>query len=231
MIPMQFYIPLTHPGKQDRGKWDFCSCRHKRRGSALALLISLVFLFYGGLSADCKSQTLNYKVVRNGSEIGWMKLEKSCEGNYCKMFLNSGLKFRIIIQLTASVFESSYFLNGKLVYSSQYHKSNGKVNVNKQTRFNGNGYEVIEDNETAKLDIGNDVSLNLLSLYFREPVSLTKVYCDKQQCYAPIEKTNDGGYKVRFPNGNSNCFYYSKGICNKVKIEHTFYSAEIILNP
>ncbi len=231
MASMQFHIENGRTGKPERVDRIPGSILPERRGIAMALLVSLVLLILSSFPEHCKSQTLNYKVVRNGSEIGWMKLEKTCEGNYCKMFLNSDIKFRILIQLTAYVFESAYFLNGKLVYSSQYHKSNGKVNVNKQTRFTGNGYEVIEDNESAKLNIGSDVSFNLLSLYFREPVSLTKVYCDKQQCYAAIEKTTDGGYRIRFPNGNSNCFYYQNGICTKVKIEHTFYSAEIILKP
>jgi hypothetical protein len=46
-----------------------------------------------------------------------------------------------------------------------------------------------------------------------------------------VTKTADGGYKMKFPNGNTNCYYYKDGVCIKIKIEHTFYSAEIIINP
>lgn len=199
-----------------------------RNLKALRVLLT-VFILCGAVT-DCKSQLRNYKVVRNGNDIGWLKLERYNEGDYCRMFLNSGIKFRMLVLLTASVFESAYFFDGKLVYSSQQHRSNGKLSVNKQTRLTGNGYEVTEDNANKKIDIGI-VSFNLLCLYFQEPVSFKKVYCDNQQYFADIERTSDGGYKVRLPNGNSNCFYYSKGICTRVKINHTFYSAEIILDP
>lgn len=196
----------------------------------IRLLTSLVIcLLLCAILMSAKCQQLNYKVVRNGSTAGWMKLDKKCSGNTCTLSLNSAVKLRVIVSLFATVFESASFTNNQLVFSSQYHKMNGKVEVDKQTRFTGNGYEVSEDNKKKKLVIP-PVFYNLLCLYFQEPLLRNKVYCDKQQCFADIEKTKDGGYKVNFPNGNNNCFYYTGGICTRVKISHTFYSAEVILN-
>ena len=120
--------------------------------------------------------------------------------------------------------------NGKLVYSSQFRKTNGSTKLDKQTRLVAEKYEVLKNGETENLPI-SFISTNLLSLYFQEPVGINLVYCDNHESFAKIIKTDDGGYKVKFPDGNSNCFYYSGGVCSKIKISHTFYSAEIILKP
>ena len=230
MIPTLIYLILKKLRKQNKFLLSFKIKAVNWANMIRIAICILVFLLIGLLIVSSQAQQLNYKVVRNGDDIGWMKLEKTCDGSFCKMILSSEIKFRMIILITATVVESSCFSNGKLIFSSQYHKTNGNVKVNKQTRLTGNGYEVSEDNEKEKLEI-TDVNFNLLCLYFQEPVAQRKVYCDKQQCFADIERTNDGGYKVRFPNGDSNCYYYTGAVCSKVKIEHTFYSAEIILNP
>lgn len=230
MIPILFYMQLKKIRKQNQAEMIFKISTYLFKIFIKVLISPVIFLLLSGTLINAWCQKLNYKVVRNGSDVGWMKLEKTSNGNLCKLTLHSEIKFRMIVLLTATVFDSACFANGKLIFSSQYHKINGNVKVNKQTRFTGNSFEVSEDSEKEKLAIP-DISVNLLCLYFQEPVALKKVYCDKQECFADIKKTNDGGYKVRFPNGNSNCFYYSRGVCAKVKIDHTFYSAEIILNP
>ncbi len=230
MIPMLIYLLLK---KIRRQKQDAISLKKSTpifRIFARVMICMLIFLLISGILINARGQKLNYKVVRNGNDIGWMKLEKTTEGNFCKMILSSEIKFRIILLISATVVESACFSNNKLVFSSQYHITNGDVKVNKQTRLTADGYEVNADNEKEKLTIP-DISFNLLCLYFQEPVVQKKVYCDKQQCFADIEKKSDGGYKVNFPNGDSNCYYYTGGVCSKIRIEHTFYSAEIILNP
>lgn len=230
MIPMLIYLLLKKFRKQGPDTWRLKNILPIPLNLIKALVCILAFLFLSSILINAKGQKLNYKVVRNGDEIGWLKLEKTIDGNFNKMILSSEINFRLIILLSAIVVESACFDNGKLIFSSQYHKTNGKIKVNNQTRHTGNGYEVTRNNTKEKLDVA-DISFNLLSLYFQEPITQQKVYCDKQECFADIEKTTDGGYKVRFPNGDSNCYYYSNGLCTRIKVEHTFYSAEVILNP
>ncbi|MEP7165020.1 MAG: DUF6134 family protein [Ferruginibacter sp.] len=230
MIPMLIYLLFKKIREQKEPQAGSIRISPVFKSCIKALVCILVFLFLSSILINARGQKLNYKVVRNGSEIGWMKLEKTTDGNFCKMILSSEIRFHLIILLSATVVESACFDNGRLIFSSQYHKTNGSVKVNEQTRLTPTGYEVTKANEKEKLDIP-DVNFNLICLYFQEPYAQKRVYCDKQQSFADIEKTGDGGYKVRFPNGDSNCYYYTDGVCSKVKIEHTFYSAEIILNP
>lgn len=172
----------------------------------------------------------NYKVIRNGDTIGWLRIEKTTAGNKSDLFLVSEIKTKVVFPIAIFVKESSTFEKGKLIYSSQIRKTNGSTNLDKQTRLVGNEYEVSENGEKEKLSFIT-INTNLLCLYFQEPKDSKTVYCENQQCFVKVARTSDGGYKVKFPNGNTNCYYYKEGVCAKIKIMHTFYSAEIILNP
>jgi hypothetical protein len=187
------------------------------------------FMLLLPILAIAQNSQLNYKIIRNGNDIGWLHLEKNTNGNKSDLLLVSEIKTKVVFPITMSVKESSTFENGKLIYSSQLRKTNGTTKLDKQTKLIADKYEVLENGEKVKLAFPT-INTNLLSLYFQEPITSNSVYCDKQQCFIKITKTTDGGYKMKFPNG-SNCFYYKEGICTNVKIEHTFYSAEIIINP
>ena len=131
--------------------------------------------------------------------------------------------------ITASAKDSSAFENKKMIYSSQFRQTNGSTKQNKLTRFVADKYEVSENGEKENLSIPH-IGINLLSLYFQEPVGINSVYCEINKCFAPIVKMNDGGYKVKRPDGNSNTFYYGGGKCIKIIICQSFYTVTIILN-
>ncbi|MDO9038899.1 MAG: hypothetical protein Q7U59_11195 [Lutibacter sp.] len=171
---------------------------------------------------------LNYRIVRNGEEIGWMRLEKNIVGNNSELVLVSEIKTKIVFPITVFAKESSIFDKGKLVHSSQIRKTNGTIKLDKQTRLIANEYEVLQNGDQKKLPFST-INTNLLCLYFQEPTGLKSVCSDNQQCFVKVTKTADGGYNVKFPNGNANCYYYKEGVCTKIKIVHALYSAEIIL--
>lgn len=177
-----------------------------------------------------QNSQLNYKIMQRGNDIGWLHLEKKCSGDKSEIVLISEIKAKIIFPFTMLVNESSSFENGKLIYSSQTRKTNGTLKLDKKTRLIADRYEVSENGEKEKLSFPF-IGINLLCLFFQEPTESKSVYCDKQERFINITKTVDGGYKMNFSNENSNCYYYDKGICTKIKIKHKLYSAEIIINP
>lgn len=230
MIPFLIYFLVKKYRKAGNISYrqsirNFISARYR------FLLISLLIILAALLPFISKSQSqrLNYKILKGGDEIGWLRLDKNMSGNKSTLELNSEIKTRIIFLFKVCAKETASFENGKLIHSSQFRKTNGEIKVDKQTRLATDKYEVIENGEKQKLTVSY-IGLNLLSLYFQEPTG-TLLYCDKYECFVNIIKTGDGGYKVKFPDGNSNVFYYSGGICTRVKIEHTFYTATIILKP
>lgn len=194
-------------------------------GGFLILLLTLI----PKLSRS-QGQLRNYKIVQGGDEIGWMRLEKNIHGNRSTYVLTSEIKTRVILLIKVCAKETAEFENGKLIHSTQFRKTNGDVKLNKQTRLIANKYEVEEDGRKKNLALTN-VTTNLLSLYFYEPAGINMLYSDKFECFVNVTKTSDGGYKVKFPDDNSNIFYYSGGICTKIKINHTFYSATVIIKP
>ncbi len=193
--------------------------------SLLTILLLLIPIF-----SKTQPLQLNYKIMKGRDDIGWLRLQKNIAGNKSNLILVSEIKTRVIFLITVFAKESAIFENGKLIYSSQFRKTNGNTNVDKQTRLVADKYEVFENGQKEKLTIPF-IGTNLLSLYFNEPLNIKFVYCDKHECFIKIIKTDDGGYKVKFPDGNSNSYYYNGAICTKIKIIHTFYYAEIILTP
>ncbi|MBK6634975.1 MAG: hypothetical protein IPG38_12285 [Chitinophagaceae bacterium] len=191
----------------------------------ITLLVLLLLLI--PILVKTQSLLLYYKIVQGGDEIGWLRLEKNIAGSQSRLLLVSEINTRFIIRIRVSATESSTFENGKLVHSAQFRKTNGETKVDKQTRLVSGNYEVMENGGTEKLSI-RFIGTNLLSLYFQEPVGINQVYCDKHAGFITVTKTGDGGYRVKFPDGNSNIFYYSRGICTRIRISHTFYTAEII---
>jgi hypothetical protein len=181
-------------------------------------------------SSIAQNIQLNYRVAKGGDEIGWLSLCKNIDGKRMSLVLNSEIKFRMLFLFTVSAKETSIFENGVLMSSTQFRKTNGDTKIDKQTKLLGNQYQVVEKGDNKILPFAT-IGINLLSLYFQEPINHEFVYCDNHQCYAPIIKTPDGGYKVKFPDGNSNSYYYRDGICIKIKIDHTFYSAVVTLKP
>ncbi len=188
-----------------------------------AMLLSLI-----PLSTRSQNVELKYKVSQGGDEIGWLSIAKHLEGNKLTISLTSEIKTRIIFLIAVHTKESSSFENGQLLYSSVFRKTNGNTKVNKQTALNGEAYEVVKNGERSKLPFSY-IGKNLLSLYLQEPLGIREVYSDNHECFLQIAKTDEGAYRVKFPDGNSNYYYYKDGVCTKIRIEHKFYSANIIL--
>lgn len=191
----------------------------------------LIFLYVLSLSfsilTKAQNSSLHYKIMRGGNDIGNLQLEKKNIGNKSNLLLTSEIKTHLFVSITVSVKESAIFENGKMIFSSQFRKTNGVTKLDKETHFVTDKYVVTENGEKEKLNF-TTIESNVLSLYFNEPINLQSAYSDKQQCYFKVIKMKDGGYKIKFPDGNMNSFYYQDGVCTKVKITNPFYSIDII---
>ena len=207
------------------------SVLHKLSGVRFYIISISLLLLLLLISNITKTQhlQLNYTVKQGEDTIGWMRLEKKVTGNTSFLSLISEIKKRVIFMINVSASEYCTFQNGQLFYSCQLRKTNGTRKLSKQTRLVTDKYEVLENEQKRTLSFVY-IGANLLSMYFEEPVAINAVYCETLQCFIPITKTTDGGYKIKFPDGNSNSYYYTRGACTKIKISHTFYSAVILLN-
>ncbi len=230
MIPFIIYIILKACSQKNPAQ-TFLQIRNYLSTRFHIIFFGMLLIILTLIPILSRSQylQLKYKIVQGGDDIGWLRLERIVNGDTSTLLLASELKKRIFFEITVSAKESSVYKSGKLIFSSQFRKTNGDTKLNKQTRLVEDKYVVLEDGEKQNLAFPF-IGTNLLSLYFQEPVGINTVYSDNHECFIKVTKTDDGGYKVKFPDGNSNCYYYINGICTKIVISHTFYTAEIILN-
>ncbi len=227
MVPTLLYLLFKKLRKQDWAQIKKSIAPRLLFRSNHLVAILLVLLLLISVAVVAQKQVRNYKVVRKGSEIGWASIERKRDSDSTTLTMSMEVKVRFIFTFESAAKEISQFRGGKLQHSYYYRKTNGDIKADRHTRLTGDNYEV-ENKERTRLNI-SPVTYNTLCMYFQEPVNVPKAYSDNHQCFLDIKKLSDGGYRIVSPDDTSNTFYYTGGICYKVKINHSFYSAELLL--
>lgn len=191
---------------------------------AVVFLCALLCL----LPAFSQEQNLQYAINRNGKKIGDLRFHKFMTGSKTIYSLQSEVKVAMIVTVSVKAAEQSVYENDVLQSSSLVRHVNGREKTNKQIRNNGKGLTVFEDGGQRELK-NYVVKFNTHCLYTVEPVYYTNVFADNYQQFLPIVKLADHHYKVSFPDGNSNEYFYEKGICRKVKVKSQLFDAEFVL--
>ncbi len=191
-------------------------------------LFTLFILISTTETAQAQPNSLNYKVVLGGSDIGVINIIRKTNLNSTVYSLSCEVRKRIIWLYTVSEKQESEFSQTKLIRSDCFRKVNGKVKVNKQLTLTSTGYQVKDGQSVSKLNYSN-INDNMLTIYFQEPTNLKSVYSDNFQQFLDIQQQGNSEYKIVLPDGNKNYYTYKNGICTKVKAEHSLFSVELIL--
>ncbi len=190
-----------------------------------ALLTLLIFFFTLCFSQE---QNLHYTINRNGKKVGDLSFQKRKAGAITTYNIASEVKVNMILSVTVKAKEQSVYKNDLLQSSSLVRHVNGRQKVNKQIKNNGTGLTVFD--EGAHRELKNySVKYNTHCLYTIEPTYYTNVFSDNYQKFIPIVKIANQHYKLTFPDGNSNEYFYENGICRKVKVKSQLFDAEFVL--
>ena len=211
-----FYVPHL-PEKKDPGISII----------ALTLITSFIAIFCSSY-LPIQDKKLEYSIKRNGDEVGTIQFVQKINGNRTVLSMESEVKTRLIFTFTAKAHEETIYDNGIMTWSSIFRKLNGSVKADKKTKANGNNYIIYKGSKTETIN-EYPIRYNMLSIYITEPVGISKVYSDNFQQQVDIQKIADHHYKIKFPDGNYNEYFYASGVCSKVVVHHTFYSATIEL--
>jgi len=189
-------------------------------------LLLIILLITSGVYSQ--TRTLNYQIVRNGSNVGTLHFSEinSAGMDYLKM--ESDVKTSFIFTFKVHANEEATYVNGVLLHSSIYRELNGSEKANKQHQADNRQY-IIHDGRDQKVAKNYPITYNMLSLYSREPENINTVYSDSFETFVAIQKTDAHKYKITLPDGNYNCYYYKNGVLNQVEVHHSLYSANIIL--
>ena len=169
---------------------------------------------------------LVYTIRRNGNEVGTILFIESITGSRTVLKMESQVKTKFIFTFTANAKEETIYDNGIMTWSSIFRKLNGSVKADKKTKVTGNSYTIYKGKETEIMS-SYPIRYNMLSIYVAEPVNINYVYSDNFQQLVEIMKIADHRYKIKFPDGNYNEYFYQDGICARVEIHHTLYRATI----
>jgi hypothetical protein len=193
----------------------------------IALLLGVILcLAILGISQE---KNLNYTIKRNGNKVGSMTINEIIAGNRISLKMQSDIRTSFIFTFTAKGIEEATFENGLMIYSSVYQKLNGNEKINQQISYVNDHYVLTNDSDVDSID-NTRIHYNLVCLYSHEPKKSSVVYSDKYQKFLFIEEVESHHYKIKFPDGSANDYFYDKGTCVKVKIDHTLYSAVMELN-
>jgi len=195
------------------------------KATNLALIIVLLGTTISLLAQEKK---LEYNIKRNGDVVGNIHFIQGIAGNRTVLTLESEVNTRFIFNFKAKAKEEVIYDNGIMTWSSIFRKLNGNVKADKKTKANGNTYTIYKGNKTETLN-NYPIRYNMLSVYISEPVNITTVYSDNFQQHIDIQKIADHHYKIKFPDGNYNEYFYTNGVCSKIEIHHSLYSATIEL--
>ncbi len=225
MIPTILYLLLkkyrrTHPDSAQKLEDQL-----KKICRPLALTFLFIAVAQFVLAQEKK---LEYVIKRKGNEVGTLTFTHQQAGHRVVMKMESEVRTRLILLFTAKAKEETVYDNGIMTWSSIYRKMNGNEKANKRTTLSGTSYVITEDEENETVT-HFPIRYNMLSLYVQEPTGISKVYSDNFERLLDIQTIAPHHYKIKFPDGNYNEYFFSQGICTRIRIHHSFYSASIEL--
>jgi len=187
----------------------------------------VVFFFFLAmtLAITAKSQEmkLNYIVKKGDSEVGQMNVREIVSGSKISLRLDLDVKIKLLFSFTAKGVEEAVYDKGVLTYSYFYQKLNGTEKVNKYLQYINKIYVVNNKGSQEKLSTG-PIYYNMVCLYTHEPRSNTRIFSDKYQKHLVIQKLAEHHYKIEFPDGNYNEYFYENGICRKVEVNNSLFT-------
>jgi len=177
--------------------------------------------------AHAQERVFRYNIFHKGEKKGALVVYQKVNGKQVHIKIESEVKTRFLIRITVKSIEEAIFEDGVLVYSSLCRIVNGDEQINQQIQAAGVTYKLISKDKTTTLP-NYPIYHSILSLYYQEPVNVSRVYSDNFQQYVEVKKVDVGKYKVTLPNGNINYYSYTNGICTNVEINQ-FYNLQFLL--
>jgi len=196
---------------------------------AFKIMFFIAIAFLIAIVTRAQEKNLSYTVNKNGSKIGRMCLKEIKEGSTVSLRMQSDIKTSFILTFSAKGIEEAKYDGGVLVYSSVYQKLNGNEKVNKQIRFVNDTYIINNKGKEEKL-ANVKIYYNLVCIYSHEPTTASLIFSDRYQQFLAVQKIEEHHYRIRFPDGSANDYWFENGVCKKIEIDHKLYSAIMELN-
>ena len=226
MLPLLILLYLKKNRKQ---LGTACLNLVQHKFSIIIFLVLLTVCVAIGKTAIGQTKHYQYEVRKGGSAIGEINITQTVAGPVNSLLLVSDIRYRLLFLFTAKSREEVVFTNGVMTYSSVYREQNGDKKIQTKTRKGSSSY-IIEKDDSRKNELNIPaIYFHTISLYITEPAGYRAVYIDKFQQLVTIQNISAHHYKVVFPDGNYNEYFYQDGVCKTIKVSQSFFNAEIEL--
>jgi hypothetical protein len=203
--------------------------RYIPRLFARKTIITLLTLIFLSPKLSAGQGISTYNILYKGNNIGKMYLTQVKNGDDMQVKIVSNVDMRIVMAIKVRLAEESFYRNEMLMYSNVYQEVNGKVKVNRQTKFIAPCYETISEGKRKILN-KRVINYNVARLYNKEPVNISYVYSDSFQQYQELQAIGAHVYKLILPEGHYNIYHYENGTCSKVEVHSRLYTIEMQLD-
>ncbi len=192
-------------------------------------LIFFLFFLTGTYAMDGEEnpKLLAYHVMKNNTVIGTIHVSIDALGDSTIYMLEGSIKAKYLLTFDISSKEKSVYKNGLLVYSSVYRTLNKKVKTNHSITLNKGQYDLEISNRLKVLDC-DMIRSNLITLFFREPLNIKKIYADNSRKFVNVTSMGQGMYKVHFSNWKYNIFHYKNGKCIRIDAISSLFNVTLI---
>ncbi len=204
-------------------------------GSTMKLFINriqilfILLFFFMSKNTFAQQKNLNFSIISKGDTVGKMQINQTISGRDSKYSVVSSVTTRLLMTVKVNVQEEAQYHDKKLVASSSRRIINDKPKAYRQTRAMNDSYLVSDDEKTDTLN-EKEIVYDFSQLYFREPTGVKQVYSNYYLKQLPLIVLEAHSYEVDLPEGGSNVYYYSNGICTKVDIRSSLFNAQMLLN-
>lgn len=178
--------------------------------------------------AEAEAQTLHYRAQRSGEKVGYMKVEKSCQGERCTYTLDYKLSLNLIWTVGLSGTYRSEFVNGVLHAGEVAIRRDGAVKEQYQLSKTKEGYVWYKENVGKKLAI-SPVAYSSVMMYHQEPKGRTFFYSERYGRHLSVGRSDSDTYQVDLPGLLSHAYTYENGYCVELQTQHTFGSVTFVL--
>ena len=200
--------------------------RHFMKTAAKVLLPLLLCLLL--LKTVGQQSTFEYEVIRNNKVIGHTVVTAIKTPGKVTYKVAAEIKVSFIKDFKAISEEETVFENGIMVSSFFSRSLNGEVKGKRNTRLIDSVYQITEDGKKSIHHLGK-INLTISGLYLNEPLYTKRIYSDNHRQWLKFTEINSHSYRLDLPDGNHTIYHFDNGICVRIDINQTLFSARLVL--
>lgn len=174
-----------------------------------------------------RHEEIVFKVVRKNKEIGYITINRSSLNRKTTYSLSSEVNATFILNFKAKGMEKSIYENDVLVFSSMYRTINDRLKLDQTLRLINGNYLFTNRSEQQFLHL-DEIHQNLVTLFFKEPVNINKIYSDKFKQTVNIEHLGHGKYMITLPDNSTSVYHYRYGQCILIELKGSFYKVDLV---